>query len=220
MTDHKVPVYATNDLKSTSDDALLPYLTNLPAPYTFTADHTKSNIRFLLGYSAVAIAAFTFYADRKLGWEATTSPWIIIAVVTYFALNSALTFWMWAVEAGEVFNGKRKSGETVSVIWTVWALQKTKKDADDIPCERKISISTSAQKHSVLYKVHIVYKSPTGKVLQDKKLEAPFTKWFSADGIFHPEPFRKWLAGEVDVLRLAAKENEKRLGGASAVVSN
>ncbi|EPS31518.1 hypothetical protein PDE_06473 [Penicillium oxalicum 114-2] len=195
MTDQKIPIYSTNELKSTSDDALLPYLTNLPAPYTFSADNTKSNIRFLLGYSAVAIAAGTFYADRKLGWEATTSPWIIIAVVTYFALNSVLTFWIWAVEAGEVFNGKRKSGET-------------------------ISISTSAKKHSVLYKVHVVYKSPTGKVLQEKKLEAPFTKWFSADGVFHPEPYRKWLASEVDVLRLAAKENEKRIGGASAVVGN
>lgn len=84
----------------------------------------------------------------------------------------------------------------------------------------KISISTSAKKHSVLYKVHVVYKSPTGKVLQEKKLEAPFTKWFSADGVFHPEPYRKWLASEVDVLRLAAKENEKRIGGASAVVGN
>jgi hypothetical protein len=68
----------------------------------------------VLGYSAVAIAAFTFYADRKLGWEATTSPWIIAAVVSYFILNSALTFWIWAVEAGEVFHGKRKTGETVS----------------------------------------------------------------------------------------------------------
>ncbi|OKP07490.1 hypothetical protein PENSUB_6079 [Penicillium subrubescens] len=179
MADHKVPVYSTNDLKSTSDDALLPYLTNLPAPYTFSVDNTKSNIRFVLGYSAVAIAAFTFYADRKLGWEATTSPWIIAAVVSYFILNSALTFWIWAVEAGEVFHGKRKTGET---------------------------------KNSVPYKLHVVYKSPTGKVLQDKKFEAAFTNWFSADGVFHPEPYRRWLAGEVDVLRLAAKENEKKAG--------
>jgi hypothetical protein len=103
----------TIDLKSTSDDALLPYLTNLPAPYAFTPDNSKTNIRFLLGYSAVAIAGFTFYADRILGWEATTSPWIIAAVVSYFILNSILTYWVWAVEAGEVYRGKRKTGETV-----------------------------------------------------------------------------------------------------------
>ncbi|KAJ5591880.1 uncharacterized protein N7459_002249 [Penicillium hispanicum] len=193
MASNKVPVYSTNDLKSTSDDALLPYLSTLPAPYAFAVDHTKTNVRFVLGYSAVAIAAFTFYADRKLGWEATTSPWIITAVVVYFILNTALTYWIWAVEAGEVFSGKRKTGET-------------------------ISISSSAKKYSTPYKLHVVYKSAAGKVLQDKRFEAPFTKWFSADGIFHPEPFRHWLASEVDVLRLAAKENEKKTGGASGLV--
>ena len=67
----------------------------------------------MLGYTAVAIAGFTFYADRTLGWEATTSPWIIAAVATYFVLNTFLTYWIWAVEAGEVYSGKRKTGETV-----------------------------------------------------------------------------------------------------------
>ncbi|KAJ5097723.1 hypothetical protein N7456_008444 [Penicillium angulare] len=187
MATTKVPVYSTNDLKSTSDDALFPYLTNLPAPYTFTPNYTKSNVRFALGYSAVVIAAFTFYADRYLGWEATTSPWIIAAVVSYFTLNSALTYWIWGVEAGEVFYGTRGTGET-------------------------ISISSSVTKNSVPYKIHVVYKSPAGKVLQDKRFEAPFTQWFSADGIFHPKPFRAWLASQVDVLRLAAVERKKKNG--------
>lgn len=101
------------DLKSTTDDALAPYLTTLPQPYTFKQDHFKTNVRFVLGYSAVAIAAFTFYADRTLKWEATQSPWIIAAVGSYFVLNSLLTYWLWAVEASEVFRGKRGSGETV-----------------------------------------------------------------------------------------------------------
>ncbi|KAJ5766217.1 uncharacterized protein N7511_003833 [Penicillium nucicola] len=185
MATTKVPVYSTNDLKSTSDDALLPYLTNLPAPYAFTPDHSKTNIRFLLGYSAVAIAGLTFYADRILGWEATTSPWIIAAVVSYFILNSILTYWIWGVEAGEVYCGKRKTGETISV-------------------------SSSSKKFSNTYKLHVSYKSASGKVLQEKRCEAPYGTWFSAEGVFHPEPFRSWLAGEIDVLRLAAKENEKK----------
>lgn len=63
-----------------------------------------------------------------------------------------------------------------------------------------------------------MYKSHTGKVLQDKHIEAPFTAWFSADGVFHPEPFRHWVSSEIDVLRLAAKENEKKTGGVSVVV--
>lgn len=110
------------DLKSTTDDALAPYLGTLPQPYTFAQDHAKTNVRFLLGYSAVAIAAFTFYADRKLGWEATRSPWIFAAVGSYFVLNSLLTYWIWAVEAGEVYRGKRKSGETVSLPFSSFSL--------------------------------------------------------------------------------------------------
>ncbi|EAU35216.1 conserved hypothetical protein [Aspergillus terreus NIH2624] len=189
----KVPVYSVNDLKSTTDDALAPYLGTLPQPYTFAQDHAKTNVRFLLGYSAVAIAAFTFYADRKLGWEATRSPWIFAAVGSYFVLNSLLTYWIWAVEAGEVYRGKRKSGET-------------------------ISLRSSVKKHSPLYKVRVQYRSAADKVLQEKEIEAPFTRWFSADGVFHPAPLRAWLASEIEVLRLAAKETEKKTGGAGNLV--
>ncbi|KAL2862034.1 microsomal signal peptidase 25 kDa subunit-domain-containing protein [Aspergillus pseudodeflectus] len=189
----KVPVYSPNDLKSTTDDALIPYLSTLPQPYAFKQDHTKTNIRFLIGYSAVAIAAFTFYADRKLGWEATQSPWVIAAVVSYFTLNSLLTYWVWAVEASEVFRGTRRSGES-------------------------ISIRSSVKKHTPLYKLQVQYKSASGCVLEEKEIEAPFTAWFAGDGTFHPEPLRKWLAKEIEVLRLAAGETEKRTGGVASVV--
>ncbi|KAF9894382.1 hypothetical protein FE257_007885 [Aspergillus nanangensis] len=189
----KIPVYSVNDLKSATDDALIPYLSYLPQPYTFVQDHSKTNVRFLLGYSAVAIAAFTFYADRKLGWEATRSPWILAAVGSYFVLNSLLTYWIWAVESGEVFRGKRKSGEV-------------------------ISLRSSAKKHSPLYKLRVQYISAGGKVLEEKKIEAPFTGWFSAEGVFHPAPLRSWLASEIDVLKSAAKEKEKKAGGASNAV--
>lgn len=180
----KVPVYSANDLKSTTDDALIPYLSTLPQPFTFAQDHSKTNIRFVMGYSAVAIAAFTFYADRKLGWEATTSPWILAAVGTYFILNTLLTYWIWGVEAGEVFRGKRKSGET-------------------------ISIRSSTKKYSPLYKLRVQYLSAGNKVLQEKEISAPFTKWFSADGVFHPGPLREWLASEIEVLRLAEGSSDK-----------
>ncbi|RAL03574.1 signal peptidase complex subunit 2 [Aspergillus ibericus CBS 121593] len=189
----KVPVYSANDLKSTTDDALAPYLGYLPQPYTFAQDHTKTNVHLFLGYTAVAIAGFSFYAERKLQWESTHSPWIIAAVVTYFTLNSLLTYWVWAVEAGEVFRGKRKSGET-------------------------ISIRSSVKKHTSLYKLQIQYKSAQGKVLQEKEIETSFTKWFAADGTFHPEPLRNWLASEIEVLRLAAKETEKKTGGVASLV--
>ncbi|KAK1143208.1 signal peptidase complex subunit spc2 [Aspergillus melleus] len=181
----KVPVYSGNDLKSTTDDSLAPYLTTLPQPYTFIQDHSKTNVRFVLGYTAVSIAAFTFYADRKLGWEATTSPWILAAVASYFILNTILTYWVWGVESGEIFRGKRQSGET-------------------------ISIRSTNKKFSPLYKLHIQYTSPSNKVLQEKEIETSFTTWFAADGTFHPKPLQQWISSEIEVLQLAAKELEKR----------
>jgi hypothetical protein len=84
----------------------------------------------VLGYTAVAIAAATFYVDRKLGWEATQAPWVSVAVVSYFLLNSILTYRIWAVEAGEVFRGTRKSGETVCLLHLVLPLGTLKDDAN------------------------------------------------------------------------------------------
>jgi hypothetical protein len=103
-------------LKNTTDDALGPYLTSLPQPYAFTQDYSVLNVRLALGFFAVAIAAATFYVDRVLGWEAAKAPWVLVAVISYFIINSALTYWIWAVQAGEVFRGTTKTGETVRFI--------------------------------------------------------------------------------------------------------
>lgn len=84
----------------------------------------------------------------------------------------------------------------------------------------QISVSSSVRKNTTPYKLHVQYKAASGKVLQDKRFEAPFTTWFSAEGVFHPGPFRRWLANEVDVLRLAAKENEKQTGEASGLAGD
>lgn len=65
-----------------------------------------------MGYTAVTIAGILFYADYKLGWDATkayTAP----ACVAYFILNGFLTYWIWAVEAGTVFVGVREGGQKV-----------------------------------------------------------------------------------------------------------
>jgi hypothetical protein len=50
-------------------------------------------------------------------------------------------------------------------------------------------------------------------VLQDKKAETSFTRWFSGDGLFHPELFRGWLENEIDVLGRTAAETTMGIGG-------
>ena len=90
------------DLKNTTDDALPNYLTSL----RFTQSHFLTDVRLALGYAAVSIAAVTFYADYKLGWDATKTA-TLWAVIAYFIINSALTAWIWGVEKGKVFVGEK-----------------------------------------------------------------------------------------------------------------
>ena len=89
------------DLKNTTDDALPNYLTSLE----FKQSHYFTNVRLALGYCAVTIAAITFCADYKLGWD-LTKAWTLWAVSIYFVLNGVLTIWIWAVERGNVFTGE------------------------------------------------------------------------------------------------------------------
>lgn len=94
-------ILTLTDLKNTTDDALPNYLTSLK----FRQSHTLTDTKLVLGYLAVIIGAITFYADYKLGWD-KTKYWTFWAVLTYFILNGALTFWVWGVEKGEVFAGE------------------------------------------------------------------------------------------------------------------
>ncbi|PGH26808.1 hypothetical protein AJ80_01574 [Polytolypa hystricis UAMH7299] len=180
-----IPVYSLADLKNTTDDAITPYLTNLPKPTpSFTVSNFKSNVRLALGYSAVAISGVSFYIDRKHGWQATQA-WIVWAVAVYFALNLALTAWIWGVEAGQVFEGSR-GGETLQIR------------------------SSTKKKYSPIYTLTINHTSPTGEIRQNSTVSAPFTQWFSAGGTFHREPFREWLASEIKALNSGGEEKKKR----------
>lgn len=127
----KVPLYSLNgkdlstsskalrltcslDLKNTTDDALAPYLTKLPKPYTLKQSHYYTDIRLALGYAAVLIGGVTFLADYKLGWERTKDA-TAVACVVYFILNGCLTYWIWMIEAGKVFVGHRQGGQKVQL---------------------------------------------------------------------------------------------------------
>jgi hypothetical protein len=67
-------------------------------------------VRLAIGYSAVIIAGALFYYDWKFGWEASR-PYTLPAVVAYFFLNTAFSYWLWFVEAGMVYEGEGKTGK-------------------------------------------------------------------------------------------------------------
>ncbi|KAL8939728.1 MAG: hypothetical protein Q9216_003206 [Gyalolechia sp. 2 TL-2023] len=165
MNSSKISVYSISDLKNTTDDALPNYLASLK----FRQSHNLTDVRLGLGYTAVAIAAVTFYADFKLGWDATKF-WTLWAVVVYFILNGALTYWIWGVEKGQIFNGEINN--------------------------TSISIASSVSKHKPVYTLKVQY-GKAGKELQTLTRSAPFTRWFDSNGYFVATPFQQWLASEI-----------------------
>ena len=101
----------TPDLKNTTDDALPNYLASLK----FSQSHFLTDIRLGLGYSAVVIAAITFYFDWKLGWD-QIKDYTFWAVVIYFILNGGLTAWIWGIEKGKVFLGDLNGAQVCGII--------------------------------------------------------------------------------------------------------
>ena len=59
------------------------------------------------------IAGVLFYFDWTLGWD-KTKAYTLPAVVIYFILNTAFTYWIWFVEKGAIFVGERQ-GTKVSL---------------------------------------------------------------------------------------------------------
>ena len=103
MADTRISPYSLPDLKNTTDDALGNYLRSIG----FKQDHSKTDVKLLLGYVAVIIAGVTFAADYKLGWEATKT-WTMVAVAAYGILNAAFSYWLWFVEGSTIFEGESK----------------------------------------------------------------------------------------------------------------
>jgi len=178
-TDTKISVYSVPDLKNTTDDALPNYLSSLK----FKQDHYYTDIRLALGYAAVVIAGVLFYFDWTLGWD-KTKAYTLPAVVIYFILNTAFTYWIWFVEKGSIFVGERQG--------------------------TKIIISTSSDKHIPIYNLTVRItksKNPASSGWEELKVKAPFTRWFTSDGHFVAKPFQQWLASEVPAIGEADPAN-------------
>ncbi|KAL1603652.1 hypothetical protein SLS60_005240 [Paraconiothyrium brasiliense] len=172
----KIAVHSLSDLKNTTDDALPNYLHSLK----FKQIHKQTDVRLAIGYTAVIIAGALFYYDWKFGWEAS-KPYTLPAVVAYFILNTAFSYWLWFVEAGTVYEGEAKTG--------------------------KVRIATSTKKHIPVYEVDVTFTPAGSSQAQKIHIRAPFTRWFTSDGYFIAKPFQQWLASEVPVVGAADPNN-------------
>ncbi|KAK4170127.1 microsomal signal peptidase 25 kDa subunit-domain-containing protein [Cladorrhinum sp. PSN259] len=191
----KITVYNLADLKNTTDDALTNYLTSLK----FTQSHRLTDVRLAIGYSAFLLCAACFGWDYKYGFD-NTKTYTAVAVAIYTVLNSILTFWIFYVEKGTVYEGTSPSGKTT------------------------IKVSSSTNKNEPVYRLTVEVKNKDGgkDVL---KIDREFKEWFDAAGRFVAAPFQTVLAtgvpaiGAVDIKRVQAAVNKKEEAAAEGVTA-
>ncbi|KAM7193709.1 signal peptidase complex subunit SPC2 [Rhypophila sp. PSN 637] len=189
VSQERITVYNLADLKNTSDDAIPNYLNSLK----FTQSHRLTDVRLSLGFSAFTLAAACFLWDYKFGFE-STKLYTGVAVTIYTLLNGLLTYWIFYVEKGTIYEGTAPSGE-------------------------KIKISTSTPKKTVPeYHLNIEIE-PSKKAKGGKKesfvIIRPFTEWFNAAGHFVVAPFQGMLAQSISVV---GKADPKRAAPPAGVV--
>lgn len=168
MSDEKITVHSIPDLKNSTDDALVLYLNSIH----FRQSYQLTDVRIALSAAASVIAAATFYFDYTFGFD-KTKQYTTVAVIVYFAINGFLTFWIWAVEKGNVYQGTHKRTGA------------------------RVSFTSNTEKHAPIYELQISYFAPKSKLEQKYTVTAPFMRWFTGDGHFEKEPFRQWVATEV-----------------------
>ncbi|KAF8421423.1 signal peptidase complex subunit 2 [Tirmania nivea] len=170
----KISIHSLSDLKNTTDDAIPNYLNSVG----YRQIHTLTDVRLALGFTACAIAAAAFYYDFKFGFEAAKTITFYF-VVSYFVLNTALTYWIWGVEAGTIYVGEN----------------------DGV----RIKLSTHTEKHSPIY--HMTIEMSGKNVSKGKHVvqaKEPFTHWFDEQGYFVSKPLQSFL--ESSIPDLAAKK--------------
>lgn len=211
MSAGKIAVYSVPDLKNTTDDAVPNYLTSLK----FTPNYQIQDVKLALGYTAVAISAALFYADWKLGWD-QTKVYTLPAVVVYFLLNGIFTYWIFYVEKGAVFVGEKGDTKVCFVLCydpipeTLYA---TIIFLDHLMYAHsnktfQITVSTHAAKFDPTYQVTVTTaskKSPSKT--STLKISAPFSRWFTSDGLFTVKPFQQFLASSVPEIGKADPKN-------------
>ncbi|KAH0545053.1 hypothetical protein FGG08_000824 [Glutinoglossum americanum] len=189
----QIAVHSLPDLKNTTDDALPNYLASLK----FKQSHRLTDVRLALSFAAFATAAVTFVLDYKFGFEAQKT-FTTVAVCVYFFLNTALTYWIWGVERGKVYEGTAPNGTKVHISphSGAWKFVLTKL------CQ--LSLASYTEKHSPIYRLRVHTQKPGSSDVYTFHISAPFSTWFSADsrgmGELVSKPLQQWLVNEVPLI--------------------
>ncbi|EPQ67654.1 Bgt-2450 [Blumeria graminis f. sp. tritici] len=182
VSTEKISLYSVTELKNTSDDAIPAYLNSLK----FKQSHTVADIRLVIGYASLLIAAATFSWDYKFGFEAT-KLYTAFAVGLYATLSIILSLYSTYVEKGTIYIGTNAQ--------------------DD-----EIRIETKVEECVPIYNLRITtkLKSCPGEKPKVTNLKKPFNKWFDKAGHFVALPFQQMLASSIPMIDDADKARKNK----------
>jgi hypothetical protein len=78
----------------------------------------------------------------------------------------------------------------------------------DQPSSPQLTLQSSVQKHSPVYKLKVLFEAPSGQKWEDKEIEGKFTEWFNEDGYLQHSELKKWLARNIDVVGRADPQSK------------
>jgi len=143
----------------------------------------------------VLIAAYLFYLDYYLKipfrLHKTTAAWCGLA---YFVLNGALTAWIWLVEKGVVFEGRRRDGVRV-----------------------KVCSVAPKRRYEAVYRLVVAWEGGKDGGRKEVEVDVGFEGFFEGNGMFVPKRFEEWLRSVVPVLRDEGAANVESKASTSGV---
>ena len=72
----------------------------------------------------------------------------------------------------------------------------------------QLTLQSSVQKHTPVYKLKVLFEAPSGQKWEDKEIEGKFTKWFNEDGYLQHSELKKWLARNIDIVGRADPQSK------------
>ena len=72
----------------------------------------------------------------------------------------------------------------------------------------QLTLQSSVQKHTPVYKLKVLFEAPSGQKREDKEIEGKFTEWFNEDGYLQHSELKKWLARNIDAVGRADPQSK------------
>ncbi|KAH7886888.1 microsomal signal peptidase 25 kDa subunit-domain-containing protein [Phlebopus sp. FC_14] len=181
------------DLKNACDDALKRYLSR---PNLFKQIHLHTDVRLILGWAGVLVAAATGFYGWKVDFE-QSKPGVWAGFILYVILTTLQTLYAHLIEGDIIFVGRRKTFSKRIITERITLSSRT------LPAAVSTSSSQPSTANAPSYWLNITYLQSTssGKSLLAKNRaegSKEYSAFFDENGLMAQEAFERWVGELVE----------------------